>query len=83
MSEYENVRKAIDVMTAWATDNPNETGFSMDRLTEYVSEGPESEAGLMMGLISFAGYALTKLEKESGKPMQWHIQDIALRLANK
>lgn len=83
MDPYDNTRKAIDVMTAWATDNPNETDFSMERLREYVSEGPDGEAELMLGLVNLAGYVLIRLEVASGQTMQWHLQDIARKLIHK
>lgn len=79
--QYDNIRKAIDVMTAWATDKPNSTEFSAERVVEYVREGGEAE--LLMGLVSLAGNLLVKLEGETDKSMQWHLQDIAQKIAEK
>ena len=76
-TKADNLRRAIDVMTAWATDNPDTTDFSKDRVLKYVAEGPDGEVRLMAGMISLAGYLLVRLEEASGKPMQWHLQDIA------
>lgn len=78
---YDNTRKAIDVMTAWATDNPDSTEFSGQRVVEYVHDGAEAE--LLMGLINLAGNLLVKLEASTGKSMQWHLQDIAQKIADK
>jgi hypothetical protein len=79
--QYDNLRKAIDVMTAWATDNPDSTDFSIERVLEYVREG--GEVDLMKGLISLAGNLLVKLEANTDKSMQWHLQDIARKIADK
>lgn len=70
-------------MTAWATDNPDSTQFSQERVLEYVLDGPDGEAELMMGLMSLAGYLLVRLEENTGKSMQWHLQDIAKRIYTK
>lgn len=69
-------------MTAWATDNPDDARFSNERLMEYVAEGPDEhgtdgEMKLMLGLLNLAGWLLVRLENETGKSMQWHLQDIA------
>lgn len=79
MNQYDNLRRAIDVMTAWATDEPNSAKFSGERLGEYVGEGPDGEMQLMFGLVSLAGYLLVRLEERTGVSMQSHLQDIALR----
>ncbi|ALI24933.1 hypothetical protein [Mycolicibacterium fortuitum] len=82
MDPNDTLRRAIDVMTAWATDNPDDTSFSGDRFMEYVSEGPDEngvdgEMKLMVGLQNLAGQLLVRLEQETGRSMQWHLQDIA------
>ncbi|MDO3074761.1 hypothetical protein P5V19_16855 [Mycobacteroides abscessus subsp. abscessus] len=77
MNRYEGLRNAIDVVTAWATDGPNGTAFPGERIAEYVGEKPDGEAQLMFGLVSLAGYILTRLEEATGESMQWHLQEIA------
>ena len=83
MDRFENMQVAIDVMTAWA-DDPEGTKKSVgERVAEYVEESPEGEAGVLMGLVGLAGYLLVRLEDRTGETMQSHLQDIALRVANK
>ncbi|SLL18482.1 hypothetical protein [Mycobacteroides abscessus] len=83
MQQYDDVYRAIDVMTAWATDDPNGTDFSQERVLQYVTDSPDGETRLLFGLMSLAGYLLVRLEESSGKTMQWHLQDIAKRLIDK
>lgn len=83
MDQYDYVRRAIDVMTAWATDDPDGGTFTKERLREYISEEPDGEGKLMIGLVSLSGYLLTRLEGETGKPMQSHLQEIARKIADK
>ncbi|TDK91552.1 hypothetical protein EI067_22900 [Mycobacterium paragordonae] len=83
MEEYDYTRRAIDVMTAWATDAPDSTGFSQERMAEYVGESHEGEMQLMFGLVNLAGYLLLRLEHETAKPIQWHLQDIARTIISK
>ena len=82
-SSYENMRKAIDVMTAWATDDPNSTKFSVERAASYASEAPDGETQLLIGLINLSGNLLVRLEHETNKSMQWHLQDIAAKTLDK
>ncbi|WP_301122174.1 hypothetical protein [Mycolicibacterium fortuitum] len=84
MEKDDNTRRAIDVMTEWATGNPDDTAASGERLKEYVSEpadenGVDGEMKLMYGLLNLAGILLVRLESETSKSMQWHLQDIAKR----
>lgn len=76
MDKKENLRRAIDIMTAWTTD-PDSLSFTGDRVKENISDGPDGEMMLMFGLISLAGTLLVRLETATGKDMQWHLQDIA------
>jgi hypothetical protein len=82
MEESDNLRRAIDVMTAWATDPEN---FDVGtRLAAYVREGPaaagaDGEMKLMFGLIGLAGHLLARLEKATGESKQSQLQDIALK----
>lgn len=83
MNRHENLQRAIDVMTAWA-DDPEGTKRNVgERIAEYVEESPDGEASVMMGLVGLAGYLLVRLEDRTGETMQSHLQDIALRVANK
>ncbi len=82
MDKNDNTRRAIDVMTEWATGDPADTTASGKRLMEYVSEAPDpdgvdGEMKLMSGLLNLCGVLPVRLEKETGKSMQWHLQDIA------
>lgn len=88
MDKNDNTRRAIDVMTEWATGNPNDTAAANQRVLAHVTEaadegGADGEMKLLMGLLNLAGTLLVRLEAETGKSMQWHLQDIALKLANK
>ncbi len=82
MEKSDNIRRAIDVMTAWATDPTNFNAG--ERLGEYIREGPDEhgadgEMKLMFGLITLAGTLLVKLENVTGTSMQEQLQDIALK----
>lgn len=77
MDVRENVRRAIDVMTAWTSDGGNE--FAWSRLVENVIDEPDGDILLLMGFVNLAGELGIKLEKATGKEMRWHLQDIALK----
>ncbi|TPW98031.1 hypothetical protein [Mycolicibacterium fortuitum] len=82
MDKRDNLRRAIDVMTAWATGDQDDTSFSGERLLEYIAEGPDEdghdgEMKLLYGLLNLAGTLLVRLEATTGETMQWHLQDIA------
>ena len=84
MDKSDLMRRAIDVMTEWATGNPDDTTESGERLQEYLQEGADEngadgEMKLLFGLLNLSGQLLVRLEKETGKSMQWHLQDIALK----
>ncbi|CAA0120956.1 Uncharacterised protein [Mycolicibacterium vanbaalenii] len=88
MDKNDNTRRAIDVMTEWATGNPDDTAASNQRVLAYVTEaadegGADGEMKLLFGLLNLAGTLLVRLEAETGKSMQWHLQDIALKLGSK
>jgi len=78
------VRAAIDVMTAW-TSEQDRTNFASSRVAYYVGKGPESEGQLLVGLLSLTGWLLTRLAKAEGESgnatpeeMRAILQDIAL-----
>jgi hypothetical protein len=77
MDVRENVRRAIDVMTAWTSDSGNE--FAWNRLVENVIDEPDGEIMLLMGFVNLAGELGIKLEKATGQKMRAHLQDIALK----
>ncbi|OBH38415.1 hypothetical protein U8D42_25425 [Mycobacterium europaeum] len=77
MDVRENVRRAIEVMTAWTSDSGNE--FAWNRLVENVTNEPDGEIMLLMGFVNLAGELGIKLEKATGQTMRTHLQDIALK----
>ena len=77
MDVRENVRRAIDVMTAWTSDSGDE--FTWGRLVQNVTDGPEGDLLLLMGFVHLAGEFGIRLEKATGKDLQWHLQEIALK----
>ena len=77
--KYESLRKAVGVMTAWVTDNPDSTTFSRERLLEYIYNDPDNDVELVHGFVDLAGVLLVRLETATGKGVQWHLQDIAAK----
>ncbi len=77
MDVRENVRRAIDVMTAWTSNSGDE--FTWSRLVENVTNEPDGDIMLLMGFVNLAGELGIKLEKATGKDMRRHLQDIALK----
>lgn len=77
MDVRENVRRAIEVMTAWTSDSGNE--FAWSRLVENVINEPDGELMLLMGFVNLAGELGIKLERATGQGMRAHLQDIALK----
>ncbi len=77
MDVRENVRRAIEVMTAWTSDSGNE--FAWSRLVENVTNEPDGEIMLLMGFVNLAGELGIKLEKATGQDVRSHLQDIALK----
>ncbi|MFZ1175240.1 MAG: hypothetical protein WAO15_02995 [Mycobacterium sp.] len=77
MDVRENVRRAIDVMTAWTSNSGDE--FTWSRLVENVTNEPDGDIMLLMGFVNLAGELGIKLEQATGKDMRRHLQDIALK----
>jgi hypothetical protein len=80
----EGVRIAIDVMTAWTTEQDG-TEFTASRVAEYLGD-PDGGRAFLNGMISLSGYLLVGLaraEGESGnatpEEMLAILQDIARR----
>ena len=86
MSETgEQLRVAVDVMTAWTTD-PNNVDFAISRANEYLDEGPDGYQSLLAGFVGLSGWLLIKLAKAEGgsgraaqDEMRAILQDIARR----
>ena len=75
MDARENVRRAIDVMTAWSSGSGPD--FAWTRLVENVVEEPDGDIMLLMGFVSLAGELGIRLEKATGQDVRSHLQDIA------
>jgi hypothetical protein len=81
----DQLRVAIDVMTAWTTD-PLNFDFAISRASEYLSEGPDGGQALLAGFVGLSGWLLIRLakaESTSGNVteanMRAILQDIARR----
>ncbi|MCV7029442.1 hypothetical protein [Mycobacterium sherrisii] len=79
----EQLRVAVDVMTAWTTD-PDNVDFAIGRAKGYLDEGPDGYQTLLAGFVGLSGWLLIRLAKaESGKAtrdeMRTILQDIARR----
>jgi hypothetical protein len=80
----EQLRVAVDVMTAWTTD-PNNVDFAISRANEYLSEGPDGYQTLLAGFVGLSGWLVIRLAKAEGKSgnaqdvMRAILQDIARR----
>jgi hypothetical protein len=81
----EQLRIAVDVMTAWTSD-PDNADFAIGRAHEYLNEGPEGYQTLLAGFVGLSGWLLIRLakaESQSGKAtrdeMRTILQDIARR----
>lgn len=77
MDVRENVRRAIDVMTAWTAETGYE--FAWSRLVENLTDDPDGDIMLLMGFVNLAGELAMKLERTTGREMRCHLQDIALK----
>jgi hypothetical protein len=77
MDARENVRRAIDVMTAWTSDSGDD--FTWSRLVQNVTDGPDADTMLLMGFVNLAGELGIRLEKATGQDLLWHLQEIAMR----
>ncbi|ODR02770.1 hypothetical protein BHQ21_22245 [Mycobacterium sherrisii] len=79
----EQLRVAVDVMTAWTTD-PDNVDFAIGRAKGYLDEAPDGYQTLLAGFVGLSGWLLIRLAKaESGKAtrdeMRTILQDIARR----
>lgn len=81
----EQVRIAVDVMTAWTTD-PDNVEFAISRASEYLSESPDGYQALLAGFVGLSGWLLIRLAKAEGlsgnathDEMRAILQDIARR----
>ena len=75
MDVSENVRRAIDVMTAWTSDGGPD--FTWSRLVENVLDEPDGDLMLLLGFVNLAGELGIRLEKATGQDVRSHLQDIA------
>ncbi|OBH51079.1 hypothetical protein [Mycobacterium sp. E2479] len=74
MDVKENVRRAIEVMTAWSSES--DPDFAWSRLVENVGE-PHGELMLLMGFVNLAGELGIRLERATGQDLRSHLRDIA------
>ena len=83
----EQLRVAVDVMTAWTTD-PNNVDFAISRANEYLDEGPDGYQTLLAGFVGLSGWLLIRLaqaQADGGSgmaapdEMRAILQDIARR----
>lgn len=72
---YDNLSRAIAIMTAWKED-VNASDFPAQILLSYVEEGV-SEVDLVAGLISLNGALLTQLEKYAQRMPDDVLREIA------
>lgn len=75
MDLRENVRRAIDVMTAWSSNSGHE--FTWSRLVENVVDEPDGDMMLLMGFVNLAGELGIRLERATGQDVGSHLRDIA------
>jgi len=71
----ENVRRAIEVMTAWAVDPDKQ--FTWSRFVENVTEEPDGAIQMLMGFVTLGGELLVGLQKATGRDASWHLQQVA------
>lgn len=84
MDKNQAVRNAIDVMTAWATEQDS-SDFAADRVREYLA-GPDEGVEFVVGLVSLCGWVLVRLagvEGESGNATPDEIRAILQDIARK
>jgi hypothetical protein len=81
----EQLRVAVDVMTAWTTE-PDNVDFAIGRANGYLNDGPDGYQTLLAGFVGLSGWLLIRLakaESESGRAtrdeMRAILQDIARR----
>jgi hypothetical protein len=73
----ENVRRAIEVMTAWTGDPGNQ--FTWSRFVQNVTDEPDGAMKLLMGFVTLGGELLVGLEKATGKEGSWHLEQVAAK----
>jgi hypothetical protein len=74
---HENVRRAIEVMTASIIDPDKQ--FAWDRVVDNVANEPDGEMKLLMGFMTLGTELLVRLEDATGKNARWHLQQIAAK----
>jgi hypothetical protein len=84
IDKNESIRKAIDALTAWTTEQDS-TDFVSRRVGEYLA-GPDEGVGLLVGLLNLSGWLLLRLAKAEGEsgnatPQEQRaiLQDLALK----
>ena len=60
----DNVRRAIEVMTAWTVDPDKQ--FTWSRFIQNVTEEPDGAIQMLMGFVTLGGELLVGLEKATG-----------------
>lgn len=60
----DNVRRAIEVMTAWTVDPDKQ--FTWSRFVQNVTEEPDGAVQMLMGFVTLGGELLVGLEKATG-----------------
>ena len=88
MSQYENTRTAIGVMTAWASDNDDEPEFTARYLASLTAGGTVkdqvlTQAQIISGLVNLAGSLLVLRDAETGVPPQATLRELAQHIADK
>jgi hypothetical protein len=77
----ENLREAIGVMTAWATD-PEDTRFTAEYFNRLLTQfGPTKAADVMGGLISLCGILLVQEARRDGVTEREVLAEMARRYA--
>lgn len=75
----DNVRRTIEVMTAWTVDPDKQ--FTWSRFVQNVTEEPDGAVQMLMGFVTLGGELLVGLEKATGNTAPWHLQQIAAKYA--
>ncbi|MDW5614958.1 hypothetical protein [Mycolicibacterium sp. D5.8-2] len=81
--QKEVTRRAVDVMTAWATDRTGGAdNFTRDRFVENATADGDSGFDLAIGFQNLAGWLLIQREIATGKSPRDQLQEYALWLEN-
>jgi hypothetical protein len=75
----DNVRRAIEIMTAWTGDPGKQ--FTWSRFVQNVTDEPDGAITLLMGFVTLGGELLVGLEKATGRGAAWHLQQVAAKYA--